>query len=210
MTAEFTLFAFASMSLERADELAAHVAHRASANGAEPADARTYEILALEPTEAPLVNHRKHHDLHGLAQSPPDIAIRVPLGGAVELGEAPAGVVAWCVAHSVVATGSAEAGPVGRFGLTIRHPGVGIDEFASHWRDRHVPLVLRSGPRFATYTTHVVQSGAVPWSGIAEQTFASRAAAAAHDHHNRVEVPEVAADARAIVAAAEQYWYRSP
>ncbi|GAA4553705.1 hypothetical protein [Pseudonocardia xishanensis] len=165
----------------------------------------------LTPVEAP-IGVQRPHNLHGLSTDSATALFEVegPRGG-LDAPGLPQGIVATTVCDRVVHAGSGE-GRVGvtRIGLTRRQPGLTLEQFATGWRERHVPLVHRAGPRFTEYVTYVVRAGSVPWHGIAMQTFPDSGAAAAHDHNNRVVRPDVYEDAITLVASAEQYWASSP
>lgn len=74
------------------------------------------------------------------------------------------------------------------FGVLKRRVGMSVDEFASHWRDVHVPLTLSLEPQFSSYVTLVVQAsrGDFPWDGIVFDLFET---AARYDRHLAVESP---------------------
>lgn len=145
-----------------------------------------------------------------------------PAGFTVEPGEQPDQSVApWPagrraaleVDQRVHLEGPAPQGAVVRVGFLRRPASLDRAAFGAHWNDRHVPLVLRSGPRFVRYVTNVVTGVVLPdgrrvpsrWDGIVLQWFPSEAALEVHDREVRRGAPDVAADIERFVAEFTSY-----
>lgn len=160
----------------------------------------------LEATNAPVGTTRPHH-LYGMASRAATGLLEIDLSVVPSnLAKAPKGLVTVFVVDRVAHVESPQPMLLQRLGFTQRQPTLTVEEFATNWRSRHVPLVLRSGPKFASYSTSVVRLGEIPWDGVAAQEFSSKEAAKAHDINNRQTHPDVYEDAVSIVRAAEQYW----
>jgi hypothetical protein len=164
---------------------------------------------SLEPTKAPVGKETTGY-LFGMADRPPSGYVEILLSEVPKaaLPQTPKGTRCIFVTdrQTHYSLHDDDDSSVARIGLTQHPPEMTMTEFGRHWRERHVPLVLRSGPGFRHYSTNIVRVGTVSWHGIAEQRFSSRDTAAEHDRHNRYDKPEVYEDAVKIVAAAEQYW----
>ena len=83
-----------------------------------------------------------------------------------------------------------------RLGLISRLPELTRAEFATHWIDRHGPLVVEHKPLYDMYVSNVLTYPEQPWDGVVEHWFADEATWREHDRRNLEEKPDVIASAR--------------
>jgi hypothetical protein len=99
-------------------------------------------------------------------------------------------------------------GAVLRLGLTRRLAGLSRAEYARHWKDVHVPLVMGAGPLFDRYVVNIVEHPGEDVDGpdgVVEQQFPDEATCREHDRQVLEDKPAVLADVRTFVGGAEQF-----
>lgn len=111
----------------------------------------------------------------------------------------------FAVREHIALPGPDPAPTLSRVGLLYRPAGRTVEEFWSHWRGRHVPLVIERRPLFVRYVPNLVLRPAQPFDGVVEQWFADEAAWDEHDRQTREEKPDVAADIPRFIGGFTQF-----